>query len=106
MSPKFQRCLNSAENIEQHDNWRSYPCSKALVGRSEGFFLPRQEVWSLLDPGRHREPEAVTERPERTRRILVAGAVKLGRLVRAEPVGEMELISQQWNLKYKNKFLS
>ena len=76
------------------------------MGRSEGFFLPRQEVWSLLDPGRHREPEAVPERPEGTRRILVAGAVKLGRLVRAEPVGEMELISQQWYLKYKNKFLS
>ena len=95
MKPKFQRCLNSAENIEQPDNCRSYPCSKALAGRSEGSFLPRQEVRSLLDPGRHREPEAVTERPERTRRILVAGAVKLGRLVRAEPIRARKLISLQ-----------
>jgi hypothetical protein len=50
--------------------------------------LPRQEVATLLDPGRNREPEAMPEGQERTRAVL-AIVVQISCFVGAVPVGEV-----------------
>ena len=55
--------------------------------------LPRQEVATLLDPGRDREPEAMPEGQEGTRAVLTI-VVQISCFVGAVPVREVVLFDR------------